>query len=336
MKRTLYFLIICTVMFTSCSNEKRHADISGIDLEIHIARFDSAFWMLDTTNLPAAFADLNGQYPDITPIYLEHILRFGAPDSAITHSTYLKFRNDSNVQHLYHDALTHYADISDIENSLTLAFRRAKYFFPYLQTPRLYTHLSGFNQNIISGPDFISLSIDNYLGTDYPVYQMAGIYQYQRINMHRGKIAPDFITAWLTLNFPAPIHANSNLLSDMIYHGKILYVTSLLLPDVPEHVIIGYTTEQWEWAKKYEPDMWGTLMQNKHLFATDMITRGRYTNDGPFTRPFTQESPSRCGAYIGWMIVEHYMEKNRHISPAQLMEQPDAQLILSQSNYRPK
>ena len=333
MKRYTYLIIVLCLALISCKREKRHADLTGIDFNIKIQRFDSAFWTLDTTQVATEFKRLQVQYPDITPIYTEKVIRFGAPEANITHDTYRFFRKDSAVQILYNDALRIYSDMSDIERDLTTAFRRARYFLPQFPTPQVFCHVSGLNQSMIVAESFISLSIDNYLGEDYPLYEQIGIYKYQRPNMRREKVASDYITAWISSEFSNSI-AN-NLLTDMIHHGKILYTVSVLLPETPEHIIMGYTPEQWKWAKKNEINMWNTLIQSRDLYTTNMIAKSKYINDGPFTLPFTQESPGRAGAYLGWQIIESYMRNNPEISIQQLLQQPDAQIILNRSNYQP-
>ena len=333
MKRYIYVIVIISFALISCKREKRRADLTGIECDIKIERFDSLFWGLDTTRLAEEFAKLQAEHPNITPIYTENVVQFGHPDSAITHDTYKLFRSNKEVGKLYEDALKIYADVSDIEKDLTEAFRRAKYFLPQFPTPRVYCHVSGLNQSLIVDEEFISLSIDNYLGADYQLYKEIGIYKYQRPNMRREKVAPDYITAWLSSEFSNSLA--DNLLSDMIRYGKILYTVSVLLPKTPERVIMGYSEEQWDWVKENEANMWNALIASKDLYTTSMIIKNQYVGEGPFTKPFTQESPGRAGTYIGWRIVENYMKYNPQISIQQLLQQPDAQMILNNSNYRP-
>ena len=121
----------------------------------------------------------------------------------------------------------------------------------------------------------------------------------------------------------------------MIRHGKILYTVSVLMPETPEHIIMGYSEAQWDWVKENEANMWNTLVASKDLYATSMMIKNQYIGEGPFTKPFTQESPGRAGAWLGWQIVESYMRSNPQISIQQLLQQPDAQMILNNSNYRP-
>ena len=149
MKRYIYITLAIAFALISCKREKRHADLTGIDFEIKIERFDSAFWVMDTANVAEEFMALQAKYPDITPIYTEKVVRFGAPNDEITHRTDSLVKIDSAVQLLYNDALRIYSDMSDIERDLTTAFRRARYFLPQFPTPRIYCHVSGFNQSMI-------------------------------------------------------------------------------------------------------------------------------------------------------------------------------------------
>lgn len=332
---SLLTLIVIASLSTSCTHSNRqNVDISHIDLTVKIQRFDSAFWAIDTNDIASGMARLANDYPGITDVYLRKVVTFGAPDDELTHHTYRLFRRDTAVTRLYTDCLTKYTDLSDIDRTLTDAFRRAKALLPQLSTPRLYCHVSGFNQSLVVGDGFLSVSLDNYLGTDYPIYQMIGIYDYQRANMRREKITPDYIVAWLSSEYyPNP---HSTLLDDMLYHGKILYATSILLPDVDYRTIMGYSDSQWQWVKEREYEIWQTMLGTRAIYETNILTKGQYLNDGPFTLPLTQESPARIGTYTGWQIVDSFMKKNPSISLAQLMELTDYQSILSRSKYNPK
>ena len=335
MKKLIIPLTLTILLFASCSRDaRREADLRGIDFEVNIERFDSAYWTIDTTNIAAGMQSLAQKYPDITPIYLERVVGFGPVDAEITHYTYNLFRRDTAVYRLYTDCLTSYSNMSDLNRSLTDAFRRGRYFFPRLTTPRIYCHVSGFNQSVIVGDGFMSLSLDNYLGTDYPIYTLIDIYEYQRANMTRAKVVPDYISAWLTSEYYQ--RPNSTLLDDIIYHGKILYATSCLLPETPDNIIMGYTPGQMKWIQTNEAELWHIMMGNRVLYETSAMIKGQYLNDGPFTLPFSQESPARGGAYIGWQIVNHFMTSNQSVTLEQLMELSDAQSILSRSGYRPK
>ncbi|MGN0187197.1 MAG: hypothetical protein ACI392_05560 [Paludibacteraceae bacterium] len=332
-----YGIIIATIagiiLLTACNRPKRSADIANIDLNISIGRFDSALWTMNRHDLATAVVQLDSLYPDITPVYLEHVVEFGAVGDTITTHNLQKFFADTAVAQLYTETLTRFADLTDYETTLTDAFKRAKYFFPEKPTPRLYTHLSGLNQSMIVGDGFVSGSIDNYMGCDYPLYDRVGIYKYLRQNMRPEKLVPDYIVAWLSTEFPFTQHSGE-LFEEMIYRGKILYTASVLLPDLPDSLLIGYSAEQWDWCMKYEHDMWMVLIGSKHLFSRDAMIRIKYMNDAPFTKPFTQQSPGRAGAFVGWRIVEQYMREHPEVSPKELLLR-NADEIMRETPYNP-
>ena len=186
---------------------------------------------------------------------------------------------------------------------------------------------------MVVGDGFVSGSIDNYMGSDYPLYARVGIYRYLRQNMRPEKLVPDYIVAWLTTEYPFVQHSGE-LVEEMIYRGKILYTASVLLPNLPDSVIIGYSADQWKWCLKYEHDMWMVLVGSKHLFSRDAMIRIKYMNDAPFTKPFTQESPGRAGAFVGWRIVEQYMREHPEVSPKELLLRT-ADEIMRETPYNP-
>ena len=76
-------------------------------------------------------------------------------------------------------------------------------------------------------------------------------------------------------------------------------------------------------------------MDKKDLFKTETLVLSSYLNDGPFTSEISQSAPSRLGTWVGWQIVDSYMEHNDTITLQSLIAEPDAEKILEYSHYRP-
>lgn len=335
MKKLFNLLAIAAVLLVaaSCSkNEKRTADISGMDIDFHITRYDSLFWNIDTAQVNAEFLRLDSLYPGMTEIYISHVMMMGKLDDPQAAVEYNNFHRYPAVVAVHDSVFSAYSDISDIEAELKPAILRMQSLLPHIQIPEFYTHVSFFNQNIIVGDGFISLSLDNYLGPDFSLYDSAGIYTYLRPNMRREKIATDYITAIISSEYLS--NPSANLLSDMIYCGKVLYATSCMFPDVDDAIIMGYTPDQLDWARTNESELWRELVESHVIYTTNVIDKNKFTHDGPFTQPFGQESPSRLGAYIGWQIVRSYMRHNQDVTLIQLMQDNNAQEILNKSNYK--
>jgi hypothetical protein len=121
----------------------------------------------------------------------------------------------------------------------------------------------------------------------------------------------------------------------MLHRGKVIWLLSVFMPDKKMEDIMGYTPAQWHWAEANEEQVWKTIVAQKHLFSTDMQLINKYLNDAPFTAPVSQESPGRLGTWIGWRIIDSYMEQKKTMTLEQLMKENNYRKILEQSHYRP-
>lgn len=333
--RYLCGLITLLVLATSCSNSgKRQAKNLDTKLQTPILRFDQAFWNFDTSNPEASMNALLKDYPDITPIYLERVVKFGDPLDTLTWQIIAHFHNDTSVQDIYNATLKEYDDLTTLSKTLTKGFQRMHALLPQIPIPKCYAHISGFNQNIIASTGFMSVSLDDYMGADFIYYDKADIHKYQRYNMRREKLVPDMILGWISSEYTLG-NINANLLSAMLHKGRLLYATSCLLPQEPDSILLGYTAEQITWAETYEQKVWKQLVGSGSLFKNDYITKTHYLNEAPFTSGVSQDSPPRLGEYIGYKIVCSYMKHNSKISLQELLETQKFKEILEESYYKP-
>jgi hypothetical protein len=225
-------------------------------------------------------------------------------------------------------------DIVKINNELSYGVEALLQYFPSLKQPKIYMHVSGFNQNVIVADDFISLSADKYLGADYPLYREF-FFDYQRQLMSPDRITPDYLLGFLMANFP--FQGNAEVLLDkMLYEGKLRYVLSQLIPEREIWEYVGYSQEQYTWCRNNEARIWKQILENKHLYTPNSITTGQYINSAPHTASLPVESPGRVGVWVGFQIVNTYMRNNSHTSLKELMEMTNYQQLLKQSKYKVK
>jgi hypothetical protein len=334
MRKIAYFSLLALFIF-SCGKKNRFSDIdlSNSPVQpVEIQRFDIDFFKTDTNNVARSLAGLREKYGNFTDLYLTGIIgnlftnENEVTREFLTHPAYRKF---------YSDVETTFTDVTDLEKDLTTAFSYIKHYFPDIEIPQVYTHVSGFGDIIVVTDSILSISLDYYLGSDYQNYQYVdGIHSYMTQNMYRKKIPSDAIFWWLTTEFPDFIEV-PQLLDNIIYYGKIMYLTEVAFPKEKKETLMGYTTKQWDWVKANEAQMWNYIMENKHLFSTETLVTAKYINPAPFTSFFPNDSPGRTGIWIGWQIIRSYMDKNKDVTLPELMNNHDAQNILEKSGYRP-
>ena len=228
-----------------------------------------------------------------------------------------------------------FRDISDMERKLQSGFRHYKYYFPHKAIPKIFTIISGFNQSLVLTNDAIGISLDNYLGANCPFYLMLGEPEYKRENMYSNKIPTDVLLSWGMSEFVND-ESQDNMISNMIYQGKMLYFLDAMFPEEPDYLKIGYKPEKLAWCHKNEAGMWTYLIEHNLLFSIDRMSIVRFIGPAPFTASFDTVSPGRTGIWLGWQIVRKYMKKNPNVSLQSLMAENDYQKILNESGYSPE
>lgn len=312
MRKYLIFSLLILIC-SACSEKGRHysKEAENLPIEVKVERFDLDFMSMDS-------ASLVEKYPDFYHLYIRNILEL--PASEIE-----KFKADSVVSSLFADVEKEYSSVTDIENTLSKAFKYYKYYFPEKNVPKVSFHVSGFNQCVITLEDRISVSADYYLGKDYPMYSSVA-YQYELPYLTREHLPVDVMLGWLSSDFPTNEY---RLLESIINHGKLMYLLEVCLPDYKMSEILSYSDEQFAWCEEHEKKIWHSIVEKNELYSTDWRTIMKYTQPAPFTNGYSQEhSPGRLGVYMGWKIVSSFMNAHKDLTLSELMAATDAQEIM--------
>jgi len=335
LQNKIFQLLLLVIMFAGCGGNPLNVDVSTIDIKLEIKRLDHDIYKVDSHNLQESIAELKQKYSSFFDTYNENVIAIGDPSGSF-YLSYLKaFLNDTVrvSSRLKIDSV--FSDLTNLENELESAFRHYRYYFPKRTIPQIITMISGFNQSVVLTNEAIGISLDNYLGADCPFYVMLGLPEYKRQNMYSDKIPTDVLYAWAISEFDFD-ESRNNLISNMIYQGKIIYFLDAMFPKEPDYLKIGFRPEKLEWCKNNESGMWTFLVEHKLLFNTDRMNIVRFVNPAPFTSNFSPESPGRTGVWLGWQIVRKYMKKNPGITLPGLMSENDYQKILNDSGYSPE
>src|SRR5690606_15277069 len=92
-----------------------------------------------------------------------------------------------------------------------------------------------------------------------------------------------------------------------------------------------------KWAQDFESDTWAFFLGEDLLYNSDYLKIQKYLSEAPFTPGLgaNNDSAPKLGIYIGWQIVNSFMEKQNEITLQQLMLEQDEQKILRLAKYRP-
>ncbi len=333
-KNNILFLLITLITLAACHRNPLKIDVSNINLKVEIGRLDQELFAVTAENASLSIPLLQEKYGPFFSLYNKEILAIGDSRDSLYSGYLFTFITDSTIvaAKLKSDSL--FGDFQSFAKQIELAFRHFAYYYPGIQLPKVYTYLSGFNQSIVTFPNALGISLDNYLGSKSKFYSRLGIPAYKRHNMEPGKMVYDALYGLASQQFEYKGNTE-NLISGMIHQGKLLYFLDALVPDGPDSLKIGYRKEQLDWCKDHEKEMWSYLVERKMLFSGDRMELVRFINPAPFTTPFGQKSPGRTGVWLGWQVVKSYMKNNPKATLQDLMKENDYHKILNESGYSP-
>ncbi len=328
-------LLAAMVLFVGCESKRHYFPEQIADVEMKLIRFDSAMLCVARATAREDIERLYKQYDGFMPYWVEDILGIPSYDTAYLATALPDFLEDTlyGFKHTNEVEQRVFADTRDIEKALGKAFGRVHWLYPDLPIPEVYLFISGFNASLLFIGEDMAIGGDMYLGSDYEYYNHV-VNQYQKQTMRKECIAVDVVSAYLFRHLPYT-STKSRLIDNMLYRGKVMYILAQIFDDVPEYEVMGYTKEQWEWCEKYEEGIWKMMMDKRDLFKTESLVLTSYLNDGPFTAEISQDSPGRLGTWIGWRIIESYMNQHSEVTLQELAAEPDAERLLQESYYRP-
>lgn len=319
-----------SLLLSSCAGQSASHELQPIE-SVRIHRFDQALFQMLEQPESRLEEEMRQQYPEMLEILGKGVLNLRSLEAEGFFRKLRGYYAEPTLHQLYADALRLYADVSDMEQGLQQTFSYLKSELPDLQVPAVYMHVSGLNQNVLVGDSLLSLSIDKYLGEDYPLYQEY-FYQPQRRRMTPLHVVPDYLIGWLMASYP--FEGNERVLLDrMIYEGKVRYAVGQALKALDSRPYRIFSLENERWCEQHEAEMWQRIIERKQLYTPDQMVTDSFFDD--LVSPFPEtDAPWNVGTWIGYRIVQRYVERT-HSTLSQLMQTTDAQTILSEAKYKP-
>ena len=227
-----------------------------------------------------------------------------------SHPALLKMYGDSEIE---------FSNLSFYEKQLNNALQLAANKMTVSDKTIFQAHVSGLKENVISVNNIISISLDKYLGADYIPYEYF-FSAPQRFDMSPDMMVRDYLKAWLIYNYVNESNED-NLLSQMIFEGKIIYIISQLLPDYSFSQLLGKNDSDLESCRSLAKKNW------KKIQANDL-----YSKDNNVIHQWMNEQ-NEIGVWLGYGIVNKYVA-NTNASIDELLKASDSE-ILKNSKYTP-
>lgn len=334
MKRGLYLILFVSFVITSCSGDKLDVDVSDVDLKLDFDRFEQAMFSGESPEeMTEINADLLERGGELYEFYVYDVLRSGSVHDDSIGQYLWYFVSDSMMKLVNDDINAEFADFTEIEERITDIFKHQKYYLPNAPLPQqVITYNSAFSYGVISTDSVIGIGLEMYLGPENRMIKEIRFPLYMKDKMQRDYLPVDVAHSWLITNVLGEDRGET-FLSSMIYFGKLRYMLEAFMPDLPEHLMIRYTEEEYDYALASEYNIWQYIVDMNWIYSVDMKVKLRYFEEAPTTVGI-EDSPGRIGQFMGWQMVRSYMEANPDVTLEQLMNEENETKILKA--YKPE
>ncbi|MCK5824139.1 MAG: gliding motility lipoprotein GldB [Ichthyobacteriaceae bacterium] len=310
---------VFALLLAGCTDSEQ-VDVSDITINSKLIRFDSLFYNSNSANLK----QIQQNFPKMV-------------NADVADTVWLNKINNKHEIDVYNKSVAVFGDFKHQSKEIENVFKHIKYYFPKFNEPDVLTVISDFDYQypVLYSGKKLFISLDMYLGADEEEYQQFPLYLTSNMTKERIKVdVSDVILRTIVGKDPY----DKSFLSNIIYQGKLLYLSQKMTPQSTESLIIGYTPEQIKWCKANESYMWSYFVQKKTIYSTNKKLSKRFIEVAPFSKFYLdldRKSPGRVGTWIGWQIVNSYME-NTNTTLEELALNTDARKIFMKSKYKPK
>uniref|UniRef100_UPI00373FCF00 gliding motility protein GldB-related protein n=1 Tax=Bacteroides mediterraneensis TaxID=1841856 RepID=UPI00373FCF00 len=276
---------------------------------------------------------MNTEFAQETRLLVEDVLDLGAVNMPDINERLCAYFSDTILVHLMEDVEANFKNMDRFEKKLALGFKHLKREIPDLPVPRIYTQISALNQSVVVGDSVLGISLDKYMGAEFPLYKRY-YYANQRRSMSPEYIVPDCFTFYLLGQYPFPwMEGHRSLMDILLYRGKIAWIVETILDgDGDGRIALGYSSEEVDWCEEHENELWKEIERNHYAAATDpMVIRSYISSDSRLLFK-GEKTPPFLGIWLGMQMVEKYMKRRPEIGIKNLLESTDCSSIMKEFN----
>lgn len=334
------FLALFIWILSSCGHNGKTPDVSGANVQdVHIVRFDTAYFSLDTNNIVPGLYRLSKQYPYFTGDFVGNILGAG-PLSDTSRLAFAAARQFLVSYLPVKDSLElKYQRMDWLEKELTKGFHFFKYYFPHYNLPsKVVAYIGPFDGPGVAITTYaLAIGLQSYAGKNFSFY-LSGKGQDLYPTYISRRFEPEYITANCLSALAQDVCPDSSegrpLIEQMIIKGRYWWLAEKLLPETPDSIRTGFTQSQLNWCVSNEASVWNFFLQTD-LYTVDPDILKNYVAEGPKTMGMPDAAPGNIGTWVGWQIVKKYANDHGDVTPAELMRVPVKE-IFEKSKYKPK
>jgi hypothetical protein len=334
-----YLPLLSLLFFIGCKQGKNHPDVSNIPVNVHIERFDQAFFSIDTNHVEQGLLGLAGQYPYFINDFAVNILGTSPLSDTSAQAFFACRRFISSYMPVKDSLDLKFGNMKTVEDGLRKGFQYLHYYFPkYNLPPKVVAYIGPFDAAGVAITKYtLAIGLQLYAGKQFPFYLSSQGQELFPLFISR-RFEPEYVVPNCMKALGDDLYPDQTqgkpLIEQMIEKGKSWWLVSQVLPDTEDSLITGFTQKQMNWCNSNEGQIWNFFL-DQNLFSPDPDLIKNYIGDAPKTDGMPDASPGNIGQWVGWRIVQKYASLHSDLTPEQIMKIP-ARAIFDDVKYKPK
>lgn len=226
---------------------------------------------------------------------------------------------ESRAFKFFKPAVDERLDYAQLECRIDTTLHNIHALLPDIEMPKhVYAIITPYNQAIMNVDSVMLIGLNHYLGADF------GAYNYFEPYIRRQKdarLAPYHVAeSLIQQSYPMLADSTTTALSHMIHDGA---VTAAIMSSVPDASLAdagGWTPEELQWLKQHETELLQDIREKKILESTDPKIISQLLAPSPGTFMFANHAPGRTGRYIGYRMVQAYIDAHPSVALPDLLK----------------
>lgn len=325
--KKIFYSLFSLLIFSACDQNPLLVDLSEVETEVQIKRFDHALFEQDAEKIHANLDQLASEFP---------VFISGDYKNEQSIQGLIEYILNPLNQKLYLQSIEVHNDFKQTSAAIKKCFNYYSYYFPKKELPVVYTYISSLNyeESITVRDSFALVGIDMFLGQNFEEYKKFKIPLFVSKRYDKKYLPSELMRNIAFFQFKETLQGET-LLDYMISLGKVEYFVKAMAPELPDSVQFAFSPTQMKWCIEREWALWQHLTSKELLFSKDYHEFKKYIEDQPFISSLERDSPGRAGVWMGYLIVKAYMDKNPEVTLEELLTTLSTTEIFQGSKYKP-
>ncbi len=333
MRQLLILILISACLLIGCKDNKEEncafiPEVSEAGINLQIESLEDSMPAITTK---AELVRFFAHHPTLRDYFFN---RPAYPDDSVfINELYNRFTNP-HIDTLLMETKKVFGDLSELKSEFRQAFANIKYYYPDFIPPKVTTVITGLEGDLFVSDSLIIVGLDYFLGPK--AKYKPNMYDYMLRRYQKNFIVPSVMLLYgIDNRFNKTRVEDKTVLADMVAFGKAYYFAKRTMPCVPDSIFIAYTQEEITGSRKNEGLIWYRFLEDQVLYQTSHQVKQKFIDERPKTIEVGEKCPGRIGTWVGWQIVNAYMERNPETTLPQLMALPNADKLFKDSKYKP-